>query len=410
LVLGLVVTVSLSRNLLPRIRQYSTFATDVAADRLTAPLVPRSHDELTVLGSALNDMVDQRATASLEQRRQTEFVETLQVTDSEEEAHLLIQRHLARSIEAHEVLVLKRNNSANRLEAATDLATTSALAERLVRLDPSACLALRLGRGHQEGGAEESLLSCRLCGQRGQLSTCEPLMVSGEVIGSVLVTHDHPIDADARSKIRNTVAQAAPMLANLRNLALAEFRANNDPLTGLPNKRATEDTLKRMVAQANRSIAPFSAVMLDLDHFKQINDRFGHALGDDVLAAVGAAIRSCLRDSDFGGRFGGEEFLVLLPETDTAGALLVAEKIRTTIAALRVAGVDREITASLGVAGLLEHAGSSLGLLRAADQAQYAAKAAGRNQAKVASSEPVSPDAESPAPPSAPIPSPEARH
>jgi diguanylate cyclase (GGDEF)-like protein len=165
-----------------------------------------------------------------------------------------------------------------------------------------------------------------------------------------------------------------------------------------------------MVAQANRSIAPFSAVMLDLDHFKQINDRFGHALGDDVLAAVGAAIRSCLRDSDFGGRFGGEEFLVLLPETDTAGALLVAEKIRTTIAALRVAGVEREITASLGVAGLLEHAGSSLGLLRAADRAQYAAKAAGRNQAKVATSEPVSPEAESPAPPSAPIPSPEARH
>lgn len=404
LLLGLVVTVSLSRNLLPRIRQYSAFANDIAADRPTAPLAPRSQDELTVLGAALNAMVDQRATASLAQDRQTEFVETLQVTDSEEEAHLLIRRHLIRSIAADEVLVLKRNNSANRLEAATDLAATSDLAQRLIRVDPSACLALRLGRGHQEG-ANDSLLSCRLCSNRQHRSTCEPLTVSGEVIGSVLVSHQRPIDADARTRIRNTVAQAAPMLANLRNLALAEFRANNDPLTGLPNKRATEETLKRMVAQANRSISPFSAVMLDLDHFKQINDRYGHALGDDVLAAVGAAIRSCLRESDFGGRFGGEEFLVLLPDTDAVGAMQVAERIRATIAALQIPGVDREITASLGVAGLLEHAGSSLGLLREADRAQYAAKAAGRNQAKLAAVEPFTPEPEPPAPPSGTVPS-----
>ena len=111
------------------------------------------------------------------------------------------------------------------------------------------------------------------------------------------------------------MAQAAPVLGNLRNLALAEFRANNDSLTGLPNKRATDDTLKRMVAQANRSVMPLTAAMLDLDHFKQINDRFGHAKGDEVLAAVGATLRSCLRGSDFAGRFGGEELLVLFPDT-----------------------------------------------------------------------------------------------
>jgi diguanylate cyclase (GGDEF)-like protein len=384
LLLGLIVATALSRNLMPRIRRYSAFATDIAADRPTAPLVPTSHDELTDLGSALNDMVRQRTSAGVAQEWQTEFVETLQVTGSEEEAHLLIQRHLQRSISSGDVLVLKRNNSANRLEAATDLADDSQLGERLVGAAPSACLALRLGRTHHEGIDSGALMGCTLCGNRGQLSTCEPLMISGEVIGSVLVSHRSALDGEARSKIRSTVAQAAPMLANLRNLALAEFRANNDPLTGLPNKRATEDTLKRMVAQANRSIAPFSAIMLDLDHFKQINDRFGHAMGDEVLAAVGAAIKSCLRDSDFGGRFGGEEFLILLPDTSTDGAMNVAEKLRYTIALVSVPGVDREITASLGVAGLLEHAGNSIGLLREADRAQYAAKAAGRNQTKLA--------------------------
>jgi diguanylate cyclase (GGDEF)-like protein len=103
-----------------------------------------------------------------------------------------------------------------------------------------------------------------------------------------------------------------------------------------------------------------------------------------VLAAVGAAIQSTLRASDFAGRFGGEEFLVLLPETTVEAGWLVAEKVRSAIATISIPGVDRDITASLGVAGLLEHAGNVTGLLRAADRAQYAAKAAGRNCSKVA--------------------------
>ncbi|MEP6463572.1 MAG: GGDEF domain-containing protein [Frankiaceae bacterium] len=204
------------------------------------------------------------------------------------------------------------------------------------------------------------------------------------MIGSVLVSQPTPFTDTDETRIKATVAQAAPVLANLRSLALAEYRANNDSLTGLPNKRATEDTLKRMVAQAGRSLTPLAAVMVDLDHFKAINDRFGHALGEEVLAAVGTAISSSLRISDFAGRFGGEEFLILLPETGLDAAWQVAEKIRTTVAAISIPGVEREITASLGVAGLLEHAGNATGLLREADRAQYSAKAAGRNRTTMA--------------------------
>jgi diguanylate cyclase (GGDEF)-like protein len=139
-----------------------------------------------------------------------------------------------------------------------------------------------------------------------------------------------------------------------------------------------------MVAQASRSITPLAAVMLDLDHFKAINDRYGHAHGDEVLAAVGAAIGSSLRASDFAGRFGGEEFLILLPETTLDAAYQVAEKIRATIASISIPGVDRDITASLGIAGLLDHANNATGLLREADRAQYGAKAAGRNRTIIA--------------------------
>ena len=107
----------------------------------------------------------------------------------------------------------------------------------------------------------------------------------------------------------DSVTQAAPVLANLRNLALAEARAATDALTGLPNKRACADTLKRMVALPGRSVSPLSALLLDLDHFKQINDTFGHGIGDDALAAVGEVISANLRTSDFAGRYGGEEFI-----------------------------------------------------------------------------------------------------
>ena len=167
-------------------------------------------------------------------------------------------------------------------------------------------------------------------------------------------------------------------------MALAEFRANSDALTGLPNKRATDDTLKRMVAQASRSVSTLTAIMLDLDHFKQINDRFGHGKGDDVLAAVGTVITASLRASDFAGRFGGEEFLVLLPDTASTADVAVAERIRGAIAAITVPGVERASTASLGDADLLEHAGTADGLIHEAVRAHYTAKTLGRNRIAVA--------------------------
>jgi diguanylate cyclase (GGDEF)-like protein len=384
LLAGMLVVLLLSRNMVPRIRRYSRFATEIAAGRATGPLVLSGTDELAVLGAALNDMTEQRRLLDAREKNQLEFVDTLQVTSTEQEAHELIQRHLHRSLPGSTALILQRNNSANRLQAATALTADSEIGARLVGAEPRSCLAVRFGRAHREGPTIDPLQPCTLCTGRDLTSVCEPLLVSGEVIGSVLVEHAQTLDEDQHGRIKTSVAQAAPVLANLRSLALAEFRANNDSLTGLPNKRATDDSLKRMVAQANRTLAPLTAVMLDLDHFKHINDQFGHGKGDEVLAAVGAALSSCLRASDFAGRFGGEEFLVLLPDTSLEGAVQVAEKMRLTVASITIPGVERSITVSLGIADLLEHAGNATGLIREADRALYSAKAAGRNQTVVA--------------------------
>jgi diguanylate cyclase (GGDEF)-like protein len=185
--------------------------------------------------------------------------------------------------------------------------------------------------------------------------------------------------------MRESVSQAAPVIANLRNLAIAQLRAATDALTGLPNRRALDDMIKRIVAQAHRANAPVAALMLDLDHFKRANDTYGHSKGDEILAALGASLPHWIRRTDFAARYGGEEFLILLTDTDVAGALVIAEKIRSGVADIRLSGEDLELTASVGIAVTPNHALDSEQLVRAADRALYAAKTNGRNRVEVAS-------------------------
>jgi diguanylate cyclase (GGDEF)-like protein len=315
--------------------------------------------------------------------RQRDLAVGLQVTESEQEAHAFLQRHLERSIEDSEVVVLTRNNSANRLRAGTPVAADSKLG-RLDDLEPRSCMSIRLAQQRsQVADGTDSILQCGVCGRMDTRTTCSPLLVGGEVIGSVLVGHPAELDPfDARA-IDESVKQAAPVLANLRNLAIAENRAATDGLTGLPNRRAFEETLKRMIAHSNRQMSPMAAVALDLDHFKTINDVHGHARGDEVLAEVGALLKSLLRDSDFVSRIGGEEFMLLLPDTGRDGALVISERVRSAIAALDFPSLDRDVTASIGVATLPDDATDAPNLIRAADRMLYAAKDLGRNRVEI---------------------------
>jgi diguanylate cyclase (GGDEF)-like protein len=321
-------------------------------------------------------------------QEQVEFADTLQLAEDESEAHNLLQRHLQRLVSGAAVTVLNRNNSADRLEAVTTLPADSPLVQTLAHAEPRSCLAVRSARVHQADDQRPALLGCPVCSQCPGKTTCTPLTVGGEVIGSVLVNRTAHYGPLEQQQIRDSVGQAAPVLANLRNLAIAEVRAATDSLTGLPNKRAVDDTLKRMLAQASRTLAPLSLLMLDLDHFKDINDRFGHPIGDQALANVGAALRSAIRESDFAGRSGGEEFAVMLPATDIAGAMLTAQKIRAAIAEIAFPGLDLSLTASVGIATYPEHALGSERLERLADAALYVAKRSGRDRVEVAGSVP----------------------
>jgi diguanylate cyclase (GGDEF)-like protein len=383
LLAGVGVTLWLIRSVVVRTKEYSRFATRVAGGELNTRARPRGHDELTDLGWALNEMVARGEGARSYETTQGEFTDALQVSETEEESYGLLKRHLERSIPRSTVVVLNRNNSADRLEATTELPPESGLAERLATAQPRDCLAVRSARRHDEEPGAEPLISCDLCHHLDGRTSCNPLLVSGEVIGSVLLAHGDPLSDEQSLRVRDSVTQAAPVLANLRNLGIAQLRAATDSLTGLPNARAVQDTLRLLVAQASRMLWPLGAVLLDLDHFKDINDTYGHGLGDEVLAGVGVALQSTVRESDFVGRYGGEEFIMLLPDADRETTLQVAERVRKAITGINVLEGDSAVTASFGVAVFPEDAPDAARLVRNADRAMYRAKANGRNRVEM---------------------------
>ncbi|MBP7334568.1 ligand-binding sensor domain-containing diguanylate cyclase [Niveispirillum sp.] len=183
---------------------------------------------------------------------------------------------------------------------------------------------------------------------------------------------------------------AAEVADRTRDLLAANARldmlASTDPLTGLLNRRRFLELAAAEQTRAGRHNRPLSVLLIDLDHFKRVNDAHGHRMGDAVLRTAAAVLSGAVRTSDLAARFGGEELVLLLPETDLAGAAGMAERLRQAFASAPTLldGVEVRVTASLGVAAWRGPAESLDGLLHRADQALYAAKNAGRDRVMVA--------------------------
>ena len=202
-----------------------------------------------------------------------------------------------------------------------------------------------------------------------------------------------------RSRIDSIAPAVAKELAAVVRLVLlveeSQRLATTDGLTGLTNRRAFVHELKREIERAARSGAPTSLLLLDLDHFKAINDTHGHGAGDSVLVAVARTLQSESRIYDLVGRWGGEEFIIALPGTDEDRAVIVAERLREAIANLIVTnnlGKAMPLTASIGTAQLEPGAESLDQLVDRADRAMYRAKVGGRNRVCKAASESVKPE------------------
>lgn len=247
---------------------------------------------------------------------------------------------------------------------------------------PDACWAVRRGQSHPPVNGEPDVACYHLPESQAESALCVPLIAQGEAIGLLSFQNITPENAPARAYLELMAEALGLALANqrLRN-ALLE-KALFDPLTGLRNRHHLEDTLHTQMTQAMRNGEPLSCMMIDIDHFKSINDRFGHEAGDQVIKNVATIVQRAAHDGGLAFRYGGEEFLVLLPGAGEAEAHACAQKIYNGVHALSLRYGLTEIgpvDVSIGIASYPEHAQSD-NLLRAADVALYRAKELGRSR------------------------------
>ena len=288
----------------------------------------------------------------------------------------------------------------------TALGTTGARSGMVLLLaEDRSALLQQVGRGLPSGpglrmpvgaGVSGRVLSTGrpVLGDAGELTTAAPepagtnvlavpLATGGATLG-VLALFDAPggFDEPEVATVRTLAGQAAVAVDNILLHRDLQRLAVTDPLTGVGNRRSFDETLPREIERAARFGRPLGLLMLDLDRFKAVNDTYGHPRGDAVLAEVAARLRSEVRDIDLVARYGGEEIVVLLPETSASGAARAAARICLTVRAAPFGRPGEEplaVTVSAGVAVFPAAPGDGPGLVAAADEALYAAKQAGRD-------------------------------
>jgi len=212
-----------------------------------------------------------------------------------------------------------------------------------------------------------------------------PLLLEERVVGmlSVQSTRQHAYDQQKVKILYAIGGYIAISIANSRLFEQVERLASTDELTALPNRRTVMEELAKVYRRTRRYGRLSGVVMTDVDHFKRVNDIYGHDVGDVALRSIAGALASSVRESDMVGRFGGEEFIVVLQETDVKGALLLAERLRKTVEELEIEGPHGEIlrvTASFGVSMLSPKDPDCHAALKRADDALYEAKSTGRNR------------------------------
>ena len=276
------------------------------------------------------------------------------------------------------------NNSRNLLTAG---ASWNGKHESADQFTPSDCWGLRRGQPHVSGAGQIEIPCAHILKSgTNYVHWCLPLVAQGETVGLLYVENRDPDPAkrpegdDVVHMLGETIALA---LVNLRLREKLRSQSVRDALTGLYNRRYLDESIELEFARAGRSNVPLSVVMLDIDHFKNFNDTFGHEAGDVVLKQVADVFVKATRKGDVAGRFGGEEFLLIMPGADTRQAVDRSDKVREAIQALTLTHAGQQlgtVTASFGVATFPGAGETTLELIDAADKALYAAKGAGRNR------------------------------
>jgi len=345
-------------------------------------------ERITQLNAANEKLRNQVAALSKHNREITLFGKMndfLQVSTTESEAYSIISETVTQLFPGDSGAVYVLSASRDMLEAA---AVWGPLPPAGLIFPPTECWALRRGQVHLAIGQERW---CPHVVDDGRGYACLPLLAHGETLG-ILHLLDGAAGKDKADEARMAEkCKLAEILADniglgIANLRLRESMRNlsiRDPLTGLFNRRYMEEALAQELHRAARNGEQIAVIMIDIDHFKEFNDSFGHDGGDAVLRALGGFFRRHVRGSDIACRYGGEEFILILSPSTAEGAGQRAEKIREDAGLLSVNHADRDlgaITLSLGVAIFPDHASEVVEIVKAADVALYQAKRNGRNR------------------------------
>ena len=333
----------------------------------------------------------------------SEMGDLLQSCITVEEVHQVLSQFGRRLFPEASGGIFLQNAAGNLLEAAVTWGPASPGALVFGSED---CWGLRRGRAHTEDRSSPR----PRCPHRGPVaagSICIPMMAQSQAMGLVhLVQHDNddgectPEDErvwESLCNLATTVAEhVALALANFQLRETLRTQSIRDPLTDLYNRRYLDESLERELRRASRDGKALSLVMIDIDFFKSFNDQFGHDSGDQLLTGLSRVLRDAVRGADIACRFGGEEFLLVLPDATLETAGRRAEELRERVRLLVSPSAEHPVTVSIGVAAYPVHAHSAQDLVRAADMALYSAKASGRDCVALA---PVDPGLASSSPP-----------
>lgn len=323
---------------------------------------------------------------STEASLQNSFSQSLQLCTNLEDAYEVIGGFIESLFPGVPGAVAFVNNSRNLVSVTRKWGGESSLTGTFV---PESCCAFRLS--HAYSYPQESFtLTCRhFVAQNPDVYFCMPLVAQGETIGLVYLQTNASLHLRIGT-LPLLADQAAMAIANLRLRDQLRNQSLKDPLTGLFNRRYLDSVLTREVDRALRQKKCLGALMVDVDHFKSINDRFGHEVGDQVIKRIGEALQNFFRDSDVVCRFGGEEFAVLLTDTNMEGAVARADSFRAEVAQMTwLILPGHRVTISMGLALCPDHGQSPDQLMRAADKALYEAKGSGRNRLILTSTEEI---------------------
>lgn len=357
-----------------------------AQRRLIETELQQAHDEL------------QRSVLELERRNQemrlvSEMVELLESCLNLDEAYEIISRRLPLLLQNTSGALFMITASRNFLECVGRWGEPAYDFEKT--FDAEDCWALRRNKPHGMESEASDLICKHVVDTEGPASAylCVPMVAHGEIMGLLHIRYTNENDS-GRNIIANSAEavteQLSLILANLRLRETLKNQSIRDPQTGLFNRRYMEDSLDRELNRAERTGKPLVVAMLDLDHFKNLNDSFGHTAGDAVLREWSDLLKTKFRGSDIVCRYGGEEFVIILPEISLEKAYQRLDQLREDLRQLVVREDGQSIssvTVSIGIAHYPVHGRTNQSLLHTADQALYQAKELGRNCVVIAPEE-----------------------